>query len=94
MNNKEILIKGKKYPMRMTMGALRRFKNITGKEVAQIGEDMELIISFMYCCVASACNADGVEFTMNLDLFGDCIALNEMNSFLEDLNEGQDPKKK
>ena len=82
---KEITIYGKKLPMRITMGAMLRFKRMTGKDVEEIGNDMTLMVTFMYCCMASACNADGVEFCMDLDKFADGILVEDMNGLAEAL---------
>ena len=90
---KEITIYGKKLPMRITMGAMLRFKRMTGKDVEEISNDVTLMVTFMYCCVASACNADGVEFGMDLDKFADGIPVEEMNGFAEALAVTPDEKK-
>lgn len=90
---KEITINSKKLPMRMTMGAMLRFKRTTGKDVEEIGNDMTLLVTFMYCCVASACNADNVELGMDLDKFADSIGVEDMNLFAETLTATPDEKK-
>lgn len=90
---KEILIYGKKLPMRMTMGAILRFKRMTGKEMEEIGNDVTLLVTFMYCCVVSACNANGVEFGMDLDKFADGLGVDDMNVFAETLTAAPDEKK-
>lgn len=90
---KEITIYGKKLPMRMTMGAMLRFKRMTGKDVEEIGSDVALLVTFMYCCVASACNADNVEFGMDLDKFADGMSVEDMNGFAETLTAAPDEKK-
>lgn len=90
---KETTIYGKKLPMRMTMGAMLRFKRMTGKDVEEIGSDVALLVTFMYCCVASACNADNVEFGMDLDKFADGMSVEDMNGFAETLTAASDEKK-
>ena len=55
---KKIQVYGKEYPMRMTMGAMRRFKQETGMEVSEMTTEASLMVVFLFCCVASACNAD------------------------------------
>ncbi|MCR5841959.1 MAG: hypothetical protein K6G86_07770 [Bacteroidales bacterium] len=77
----EVKIGGKSYPCRMTMGAMLRFKRITGREVseANMGSVSDLAILF-YCCTASACNADGVPFDMNCDTFCDRIDPESMDA--------------
>lgn len=38
MRNIEIVVNGKAYPCRQTMGALLRFKRETGKEVTEVSD--------------------------------------------------------
>ena len=67
---KRIRINGKEYPVRMTMGALLRFKRNTGKDVGDIKkDDIADMIILLWCCVASACKADGVDFDLSLEQF-------------------------
>lgn len=90
---KKVEIYGQKYPMRMTMGAMLRFKRMTGKDVEEIGNDVTLLVTFMYCCVASACNADGKEFDMDLEKFADGMSVEDMNGFAETLTAAPEEKK-
>lgn len=90
---KKITIYGKALPMRMTMGAMLRFKRMTGKNVEEINNDMALLVTFMYCCVASACNADNMEFVMDLDKFADGIGVDDMSLFASTLTIEPDEKK-
>ena len=90
---KKITINGKELPMRITMGVMLRFKRMTGKDVEEIGNDVTLMVTFMYCCVASACNADGVEFCMDLEKFADGILVEDMNGFAEALAVKPNEKK-
>ena len=79
--------------MRITMGAMLRFKRMTGKDMEEIGNDVTLVVTFMYCCVTSACNADGVELSMDLDKFADGISLNDLTAFSESFTGTPDEKK-
>ena len=70
----KIKIQGKEYPCRQTMGALLRYKRETGEDVSRLeGSDVSGMVVFLWCCVASACKADGVEFNLSLEEFADCI---------------------
>ena len=72
---KEIEINGKVFPCRVTMGALLRFKRETGRDVSQTGQnDVEALITLLWCCVVSASKADGVEFSMTLLDFADQLS--------------------
>ena len=69
-----IKINGKEYPCRVTMGAMLRFKRETGKDVSQIGKgNVADLVTFLWCCTASASKADGVEFGMGLVDFADLL---------------------
>ena len=50
----EIMINGKAYPCRQTMGAMLRFKKETGKEVTELGNSLSDMFAYLFCCVASA----------------------------------------
>lgn len=91
MKNVEIRIDGKVYPCRQTMGAMLRFKRETGREVTE----MELssfsdLCTFLWCCITSACKADGVEFGMSLMDFADSISPDDMSGWAATLNDGED----
>ena len=84
----------------MTMGAMRRFKRITGKDVSELDgkASVDDIITLMYCSVASACNADEVAFDMDEEKFADCVGLEDVEAFSIIMNqksgEAQEAKKK
>jgi len=70
----QIEISGKSYPCRVTMGAMRRYKLLSGQEVTDISlQSMASVAELLYCCTASACNADHVEFGLSIDDFCDAI---------------------
>lgn len=92
---KEIEINGRTYPCRVTMGAMLRFKRMTGGDIAQVeSTDMVGLITFLYCCVASACNADGVEFGLDLDTFADSLTAEDVNRFYTEQEAGAKKKAK
>lgn len=71
---KSIIIKGKEYPARLTMGAMLRFRRETGHDVSTMKyEDISDLITLLWCCVASECNAEKVEFGYSLMDFADSI---------------------
>ena len=79
--NSKVKIGGKEYPCRITMGAMLRFRRETGYDVNQLKSDNTSdYIIFIWCCTASACNADGVEFGYSLDDFADRLDPNGLNS--------------
>lgn len=80
----KITIKAKEYPSRTTLGAMVRFKEMTGYDVSQIKDDISDVAKFMYCCARSACACDGVEFEMSFLDFADSISVDELNQFQQD----------
>ena len=69
----EVVIDGKAYPCRETMGAMLRFKKETGKEVTEVGSSLDNLVAYVWCCTVSACKADGVDFDLSLQDFADKV---------------------
>lgn len=86
MNKIEIIIDGKAYPCRQTMGAMLRFKKETGKEVTEIQGDLSDMCAYLYCCTASACKKDGVKFNMSLMDFADSLTPEDLNQWAAVVN--------
>ena len=79
MKKTKIKVGDKEFPCRVTMGAMVRFKNESGKDVSKLEKtNISELVLFVYCCVKSACNADKVEF-------------DAANSFYEDMG-GEEKK--
>lgn len=77
----------------MTMGAMVRFKNESGKDVSKLEKtNISELVLFVYCCVKSACNADKVEFDYDFQSFADLMEPDAANSFYEDM--GSEEKKR
>lgn len=86
---KTITINGKQYPCRVTMGAMLRFKHETGKDVSELGQtDVADLITLLWCCVASASKADGVEFCLGLMDFADQLEPDTLTGFYTSMGEG------
>lgn len=82
-----ITIGNKEYPCRITMGAMLRYKRETGKEMSGVNrQEFTDILTFLWCCVASACAADGVEFGYSLEQFADLIPIEDAEKVFADLN--------
>lgn len=82
-----ITIAKKQYPCRITMGAMLRFKRETGKELSAIDrQEFTEILTFLFCCVTSACSADGVDFPYDLEQFADRIPIEDAEKVFADLN--------
>lgn len=62
-------IGGREYPMRLTLGAMLRFRRETGKELNEtdVSMSMTMLTVLMWCCLVSACQADGVECDLTIE---------------------------
>ena len=79
---------GKEYPCRPTMGAMLRFKRETGKEVTELkGDSLSDLCVYLFCCVQSACAADGVEFGMELLDFADALSPEDLAAWSAQVQE-------
>ncbi len=68
------------------MGAMLRFKKETGKEVTEISDNVSDMCAYLYCCTASACKKDGVEFTLSLMDFADSLTPEDLSQWTEAVN--------
>lgn len=84
---------GKTYPCRVTLGAMRRFKQETGKDAENIVGVDDLAV-FIWCCCMSACKADGVEFGVSLDDFCDLVDISTLSAFNEAIAPDEKKTKK
>ena len=71
---KTIKIGEKEYPVRVTMGAIREYKKLSGKEVEQISGSSD-VGEFLHSCAVSTCRAEKIEFTLNVDEFTDQLEI-------------------
>lgn len=83
-----IKVNGKEYPCRQTMGAMLRFKRETGHDITATDGGAGDMCIFMWCCVSSSCNADGVAFDMSLEDFADAIGTDELAQWSAAVTEG------
>ena len=90
MTQTHINIQGASLPCRVTMGALLRYRRQTGQDVSQMQQDdTTALVTLFWCCVASACNADGVEFTLSLEDFADRLEPGALAAFTAGIAEEQ-----
>lgn len=71
---------GQEYPCRVTLGALRRFKLETGREVESLSGASDLALFIWYCCL-SASKADGIPFDVTQEEFLDGLDLSVAGEF-------------
>lgn len=94
-DHRTVTIGGLTYPLRVTMGAMVRFKRVSGRDVSMIGErDVSDLCLFLWCCIQSACSADGVEFGYSFDDFADRLDAESLSDLLGLLTEASGGKKK
>lgn len=67
----EVEVGGSVYPAYMTNGAMLRFKQQTGRDLAESNGGFTDTFTLLWCCVASACKREGVSFGMSLEEFAD-----------------------
>lgn len=74
---------GRELPGRMTMGALVMFKDMAGFDISQANKDSDTVTSVMllYCCIKSACRADGIEFSATFEEFCDRVTLEDITAW-------------
>lgn len=86
----QIQVNGKSYPCRPTMGAMLRFHQLTDREVSDIRpESISDLLTYLYCCVASASKADQIPFEMELMDFADAIMPDDLNQWATSLSSSQ-----
>lgn len=73
---------GRRLPCAPSMGAMLRFRQETGKEVTEIdGRSLTELCTYLWCCVASACRREGVDFDMDLMEFADRVTPEGMSGW-------------
>lgn len=77
------------------MGAYVRFRNMFDKETheADMTNSAE-ICGFVYCVIASACNADKVNFPYDFQNFVDAISRADFDKIVADIFTTQEEEKK
>ncbi len=69
-----IIIDSKEYPMRGSLGAMRLFKQQTGREISEVKEnEISELAVFLWCCVAAECRRCRIDFAVSLDDFCDAL---------------------
>jgi hypothetical protein len=90
---KEVTVLGKKYPFEITMGALIDLKRDYGKEVSEIGTDIEGLMRFFYCCIRSASRKAGLKFNVDFVAFADSLSVDDFTALQQSVDEGEAKKK-
>lgn len=86
-----ISVKDKEYPCYVTMGALLRFKDVTGKELSEVSQTgLSDMLTLLWCCCQSACRREGMDFDLSLADFADNILPDELLSWSNSMASGTD----
>lgn len=95
MSKVSIEVNGVEYPAYVTLGAMTRFKDETGKEVTEIGtNDISLLARYMWCCVMSACHRECRKFEMPFQDFADSITPDVVGAWSAAITDGEKGEKK
>lgn len=79
MKSYEVIVNGIAYPCRPTIGAMLRFSQETGREVAEIKIDSPTdLCTYLWCYVVSGAKRGGKTFDMSLMDFADSISQEDM----------------
>lgn len=85
---RKIKLLGKEYPYTASMGALIRYKEVSGKDVSEDTDaDASSVILMMWCGVKAACSALDITFDMDLQQFTDALEPEEFIAFLKSNSE-------
>lgn len=71
---------GREWPCRVTLGAMRRYKQLTGEDVSRMAGVSD-ITTLIWCCCKSACAIDGVAFDLDVDEFCDRVGIEAATAF-------------
>lgn len=86
MANNQITIGGATYPCRLTLGAIKAFKEQTGKELTDIGTDMVALGTLIFISAGKSCQKEHRPFPwQTADELLDDLDLNEMPALVEQL---------
>lgn len=97
----EIEIGGRKWPMRATIGAWKKFEESTGLKMSDLKTNAGLadvvnICRLAFYYVQAGCKANGTAFEMSSDEFLDAIEMTEMEKVADAIAKvmGQNNQKK
>ncbi len=68
-----VTINDKEYPIKLTMGAMLRFKQEAGKDINDGNMSLTDNVTLIWCCIKSACAHEKVKFDVCLMDFADSI---------------------
>ncbi|MDD4516469.1 hypothetical protein [Massilibacteroides sp.] len=96
MKKNTVLIDGEKYPCALTLGAMKAFREETGKEVSEIdkatdSDKIDLTMMLVFCCIQSASRRDKVVLPFSsVDEMLDFITPDELPDVVASVFTSQD----
>jgi len=90
MKKVEILVNGKAFPCRPTMGAMLRFKRETGRDITEMdAKSVTDTVTYLWRCVKAGCAREHVDFDLSLMDFADNIDMEQIKRWAEAASSGQ-----
>lgn len=84
----KITFDGKEYPIKMTMGAMLRYEQETGKKANEVGNGVVENTVLLWCCIKSACAHDKIAFDVSIMDFADNITPDDFRDMTLALSAG------
>ena len=85
----EITVDGIAYPFVQTMGAMLRFKDVTGKDFSEFDASKTSdTIAWIWCCAVSASRREGKQFPLSMEEMADLMTVEDMNDCLRSVASG------
>lgn len=86
MKKNVITMNGVQYPCRLTLGAIKAFKEQTGKELSDIGADMVALGTLIHIAAGKSCQKEKKPFPwQSADELLDDLDLADMPALVEEL---------
>lgn len=98
----EITVDGIAYPFVQTMGAMLRFKDVTGKDFSEFDASKTSdTIAWIWACAASSSKREGRQFPLSMEEMADLMTVEDMKECVrmitesrrKEAGEGADEKK-
>lgn len=83
MKRYEITVDGTAYPFVQTMGAMLRFKDVTGKDFSEFDASKTSdTVAWIWCCAVSGSKREGKQFPLSMEEMADLMTVEDMNDCL------------
>jgi hypothetical protein len=76
-----VIVDGREYPARLSVGAMFRYEEQTGKKVQSMTGSVSETARLIYCMTLSACERDKVEFNMTFMEFCDALSAEDLEQW-------------